>query len=124
MLKIRQEQMDVLAQIPRQEFLRKMLVYMNDHFPDECEQIGAASLEKFIQEGIAKAEGYGIESLADVAQFLALQGMFGVEFDRQHGWAREILANSSVTLGSAKIMLLNKAAVENLPQTTLAAHNY
>ena len=114
MLKLRAEQMQALAQVPRREYQKKMVAHAQKFFPDECAKIGAPNLEKFVQNGIAKADGYGIEDRPDVAKFLNLQFVFGPEFDRKCAWASEILGNDSITSGAAKVTLLSEAAMEEL----------
>jgi len=114
MLKLRVEQMQVLAQVPQREYLKNMVAHALKFFPDECAKIGAPNLKKFVQDGIAKADKYGIEDRADVAKFLNLQFVFGPEFDLERVWASEVLGNASITSGSAKAMLLNDSAMEDL----------
>jgi hypothetical protein len=116
MLKLRVEQMQVLAQVPQREYQKNMMLHAQKFFPEECTKIGALNLEKFIQDGIAKADGYGIDDRADVAKFLNLQFVFGPEFDHECAWASEVLGNVSITSGAAKVMLLNEAAMDELRQ--------
>jgi hypothetical protein len=119
MLKIRQEQIGVLAQRPQREFQKKMVAHAQQLFPDECKKIGALNLEKFVQDGLAKAEGYGIEDRTDVAKFINLHVVFGAGFDHTCVWASEILNNASITSGAARVAHLNDAAMHELQRQKL-----
>ncbi len=117
MLRMRREQMEVLAQVPQREYLKQMVEHAKQFFPGECKKIGAQNLEKFIQDGIAKANSYGIEGRSDMAQFLDLKFAFGAQFDQSCVWAREILENPSLTSGTAKVTLLTDAGMEELQRS-------
>ncbi|HEY3442957.1 MAG TPA: hypothetical protein VGK29_19510 [Paludibaculum sp.] len=92
MLMIRKAQMYTLGLESRRDFARRAAAHLCASIA-ECAAMPADDLRKFVDDGIARAERYGIESEQEVCKFLNLQVVFGPGFDTELAWARKTLAS-------------------------------
>ena len=93
MLKIRGEQMDVMAQAAMRGFEQRVAQHLNEHFPEECRRAGPERIAAAIRQGVARAARYGITSELDVVRYLDLSVVLGLDFDsgKRYPWAQQIL---------------------------------
>ena len=91
MLMIRKAQMHTLGLARRKDFARRAGAHLCASFA-ECAAMPAEELRKFVEEGMASASRYGIESEQEVCKFLNLQVVSGPGFDTELAWARKTLA--------------------------------
>lgn len=97
---IRSEQMNHFELIERDKFVRLVAEHLGACFPEEVRLIGDnASLSKFITDGIAKADRYGITRRRTICQYVDLTVSLGADFEQteRYGWVREILTNREQT---------------------------
>src|SRR4051812_32188106 len=107
MLIIRDNQMDAMRQEAVKGFERRMVQHLNEFFPRECRRAGDERVRAAISQGIARAAKYAITSEIDVARYIDLSVVLGLDFDagKRHPWAAEILKNSNLKPG-AKLQLI------------------
>jgi len=103
MFKIKRDQMNVLRQAGLEGFVEKMREHLSDTFPRETRELGQKALEETIWYGIGRAETHEVTSERDVCLYLGLMLVFGRDFDREHAFAREILADKSVPRPSERM---------------------
>ena len=94
MLIIRDEQMEALRLAAMKSFEQRMVRHLNEHFPEECRRAGAERIRGAISQGVYRAGQYGIVSERDVARYIDLSVVLGLDFDsgKRYPWAKEILA--------------------------------
>jgi hypothetical protein len=102
MLIIRKVQDEQLSQVTRTEFEDRMILHINKHFPTHYEALGEGNCRELIRNGIVRAEQYEITSEIDVARYIDLSVVLGLDFDsdQRHPWAAEILNNPSLKSGA------------------------
>lgn len=91
MLMIRKAQMHTLGLERRKDFARRAAAHLGASFA-ECAAMPPEELRTFVENGMAQAARYGIESEQEVCKFLNLQAVFGPGFDTELVWARKTLA--------------------------------
>ncbi len=91
MLVIRKAQLHALGLERRRDFARRAGAHLCSGFA-KCAAMAPAELRAFVDEGIAKASRYGIETERDICKFLNLLVVFGPVFDTELSWARKTLA--------------------------------
>lgn len=114
MLRIRQTQVDALAQAQMRNFEQWMLVHLMKFFPQPCQKMGEAKALETIRHGVKRARSYGIRTQRDVCKYIDLMIVFGRDFDldTRYSWAAEVLGSSSAP--SAKVSVLLRTAKEVL----------
>jgi hypothetical protein len=123
MLKIRQEQLDVLAEIPKLEFQRQMISHVAEFFPKQSAALEPAGVLSLIKDSIMIAGSYGIEGRADVVRFINLAFLFGAGFNKKLPWANNILNSPIPSSAAMKMMNLNEAAIQHLSHGSTAHHD-
>ena len=106
MLVIRNEQLEALGDYMRSLFVESMIEHVAADFPVESEKMGDG-VRGFIERGISKAAGFGIQTESDVSRFIDLMLKFGPDFEalENMAWAVAILQDNGIS-GSAKIDLI------------------
>lgn len=94
MLIIRSSQMEVLADSLQGEFLRKCERHLSRSF-DACARMSASELRTFVEQGVARARSYGIDTERDLCRYLNLVAVLGRDFDLKLPWARKTLASGA-----------------------------
>ena len=92
MFKMRREQMDAFREEALREFEDWVAGHVERCLPERWAALGEGGVREVIRLGVERAAEYGIVAERDVCKFVDLMLVFGVDFDRERGWAREILA--------------------------------
>lgn len=82
-MKIRSEQMEMLSNIARDEFVSDLSARIEHNLSHFLEHYGIANedVNQVVLDGIAKAKTYGIERRGDVTRFVEAMIILGVDFD-------------------------------------------
>lgn len=93
MLTIRKEQMEVLGQEMREDYIRATLRNLVELFPDVPAVRDEALMRDLIEFGIARAEEYGITRSREVSLFIFLVQDLGRDFEKrpENVWIDELL---------------------------------
>src|SRR5262249_24775585 len=107
MLIIRDNQMETLKQEAVKSFEQRMVTHLNEFFPQECRRVGEQRVRAAIQQGIGRAAIYGITSEIDVARYIDLSVVLGLDFDagKRQPWVPQILKNPNLR-PDAKVQLI------------------
>jgi hypothetical protein len=89
--KVRREQMEAYREAAVRDFEGRMVEHVARCFPDHFATLGEDGLRQVIRAGVQRAGAHGVVAARDVCKFIDLMLVFGEEFDRERGWAREIL---------------------------------
>lgn len=84
--------------------------HLMQYFPEQCRQLGTAGLHQAIDYGINRAAAHGFSLESNVCVFLDLLFTFGLEFDTQVPWAKEILDDATLDETQKAEKLFQKAA--------------
>lgn len=109
MIQIRADQLRTLARAGREPFVRKLLRHLRKLFPETLNARADAELREWIQDGVERAEAYGMSMEYDVARFVEYMVYLGPDFDKSVPWAAQILA-SAHTPGTLKMDLIDHFA--------------
>jgi hypothetical protein len=92
-MRIRDEQIDTLKQVPLRVFEDEMVVHLAEFSPPLFNAVKEDQLRKVIRFGMTQAETYGITFRGPIRLYLELMLLFGSHFDTdpQYPWAGEIL---------------------------------
>ena len=95
MLTIRKEQTETFSNNAQKNFECRMVTHLKRVFPDQCSAMEDAGIRQIIQTGIEKAAKYGVQAEYDVARYIDLMFVFGIEFDKspEYPWASRILTS-------------------------------
>lgn len=98
MLKIRQEQMDVLDACMLEGFIEETIVHLRQVFRETCGKESDEDLRKRVEEGIAEAALYDITSEREVVLFIDLMVDLGPGFQKQEPnlWMEGILTDETL----------------------------
>jgi len=96
MIKLREAQVLALIKAASGPFIRRLEADLRELFPERFSELGTNGTRAAIESGIEKARGYGMTREKEIAQFVGLMFMLGLEFDRDPDflWAQRILRNS------------------------------
>lgn len=77
----------------RERFVREMIVYLKEVYPDETKKLGDGKLREIIATGIDKSKSYDILLERDVARYIEFMIAIAPDFDvsPKTPWAKEIL---------------------------------
>jgi len=110
---IRNQQMDELGKQEAVKFEDKMVLHLNEFFPEECEEIGEQEVRESIRHGVDRAESYGLVDEQDVCTYIDVMYVFGLDFDkdRECPWAARILNDESIDDPGDRADALHEEAV-------------
>lgn len=93
MLTIRKEQMDVLGEEMREDYIRTTLRNLAELFPDDPTVRDEAVMRNLIEFGIGRAAEYGVTRSREVSLFIFLVKDLGRDFEKQpeNVWIDELL---------------------------------
>lgn len=117
MLRIRTEQLDALRAPALDDFIDEMMLHVHEYFPKESMAIGLEAVRARIEDGIARAEAYGVTSPRGVSKFINMMMAFGPDFDARPDtapWVVPILTDPAVPDGTARMDLLSEKALSIL----------
>ena len=102
MLVIRAEQLRVLGELVRSQFVARLAVYVRQQRPDACARLSDGDLEALVTQGVERAASYGFTAESDASRFVLTLFILGMDFqsDPRHAWARSILDPHSGRLPS------------------------
>jgi hypothetical protein len=89
--KVRREQMEAYREAALRDFEGRVVEHVARCFPDRLATLGEDGLRRMIRAGVERAGVHGVVAARDVCKFIDLMLVFGVNFDREREWAREIL---------------------------------
>lgn len=94
-LVIRNAQMQALARPQLEAFTRRMVDHVRRVFSERAAPMTDEQIRSQVQDGIERAEAYGIRREADVALFIDILFGIGPDFDDRPecAWIRTILEN-------------------------------
>ena len=96
MLRIRNEQMRILAQPFVEQFADRVADHLCTEFPSRASALGRKGVEEIVRAGIAGATRVGIETEREIVLFVCLGVVAGLSFpDRP--WAQPVLADTRLT---------------------------
>ena len=86
----------------RERFVREMMVYLKEVYPDETKKLGDAKLRELVETGIDKSKGYNIVLERDVARYIEFMIAIAPNFDdsKETPWAKPILSERRSTAPS------------------------
>jgi hypothetical protein len=118
MLKIREAQMEALAQTLLDTFETNALAHVRDLFPEDCTELGEAQIRARIRNGISRGRSYGLEGEDDLLTLIEHMFILGPEFDRaaEYGWARDVLTSREFA-SATKADLLVRLTIKHLGST-------
>ena len=111
MLRIRREQMQILA---RENLTATLLEHARRAAPEVCAQTSQEHLNAIVAYCIRRCGHYEISRDYDILRYLNLMLVFGVTFDRDQTWAAEPLAFSNP---EARMELLMDQALRQIPDS-------
>lgn len=115
--------MEALSAYMLRRFEDRMTRHIATAFPEKFQEFGEEGTRKLILEGIAKAEGYGIQAERNVALFIDLMVAIGPDFDlnREFSWMQPILCHperhENIRLNMIYSQMKQKAPHIKLPVT-------
>jgi hypothetical protein len=112
MLKIRKEQREALGKVMLDQFAGEMVGHLRKFFPAQCDSLGEAGLDEFIQYGISRAASYEIKKHRDICRFVDMMFVFGRDFDTNPKvpWASRILNDPAIVDPDTRIDRLYEEA--------------
>lgn len=95
MLKIRQQQWNLLSQLARAQFEESTLQHLRTYWPARCDELQEAGVRASIQEGVLRAKQYGLVTEFDILRYINHMYALGFDFDRNNAypWVLEILTS-------------------------------
>lgn len=106
MLKINQQQIDSLGVARLADFERRMVMHVQQYFPALVGKIGEGRILEGLRAVMERAREYGLVSEKQICLFFDLVLIFGWDFDRRLGWARQILTETGFGAPDIRISLL------------------
>ncbi len=108
-LHIRETQMRALREITT---IYSVEGGLRRHFPDQCQDLGPARLQRFVENSIDTARVLGFDPEQYLA-FASLQMVFGERFweEEEHRWAKEILEDRFLWTPKHRMHELRQAAI-------------
>jgi hypothetical protein len=109
-LKIREEQMQVLMENAKNSFIKDMVLHLQNNFARELagHDVTANEVEGLVRSGIDQARDYGIEARSDVQSYLEFMALLGPSFDKDDDrpWIGKALEDPALN-GHEKIQAIS-----------------
>jgi hypothetical protein len=115
MLRILEEQMEALGQRSLREFVARMATYLREAFPRETRSLEGPALDAWVERGVARAAGLGVDTEPEVAQVLLLSLCLGEDAVERLPWFREALARPGLVAPGKVRALVRAAGAEGVP---------
>lgn len=118
-MRIRSEQISVLADDVRRRFIEEMLVHLRGFAPRHCQVIGDNAVREVIRLGMERAGARGFTKRGPVRYYIELMFNLGSYFDTdpQFPWVAAALATPGVTDEIDRAEILFDAAAEYIRVT-------
>lgn len=118
MLTIRDQQLLVLENLPRDEFETQLMRHLSRFYPRECRLAGSEQMRRFVAAGVGRAARYGFRSRREATLYVTLMVMLGSEFDEdpQIPWAKHELQEGDISDPGSLIEAVFDRSVEYLGQ--------
>ena len=99
MLTIRPEQLEVLADASREEFVCRMEQHVREHFAPVVASLTKEQLREVIARNRNRAESYGLKSELGICSYLNVVFTLGEDFEdqREYPWAKTLLSEATAT---------------------------
>lgn len=111
MLKITQEQLDMMGAYKLPEFYQQVIDYIKTEFPDfYAEQ--EDDLTPWVTQNYQKAKSYNIDSIKNHIKYTNYCCIFGQDFDEKYLFAKQILSSGQNT--NVKMAELKNAFLQEL----------
>jgi len=114
MLTVRKQQADALAQVRGASFEDRMVAHLNRCVPEVTEPIGEPGTREVIRYGVTRARAHGFITELQLCRYIDLMCFFGVDFDSDLEWARNVLAQAEPREPEARMRRLQAAARSEL----------
>jgi hypothetical protein len=95
MLRVRKEQIDILAEAALEAYEDDMLAHVEKFFPNHVRVAGEPVIRAVIRFGMKRAAAYGFDTDRNVSLYITTMFMLGSRFDEDvmYPWAQEILTD-------------------------------
>jgi hypothetical protein len=112
MLKIQQDQIDRMRQGRREQFASKIAEYIARELPDVRASLGEPGLLAAVQAGVTRAVAYLFETHRDVALYVIMTFLTGVDMDKDPllPWVHTLLTNEKLS-PSDRVMALSQRSL-------------
>ena len=107
-MKVRQVQVEVLAQRSATEFVARLETFLREHF-QEVDDTPRDELREEIARQVANAGVYGMETEAQIANYVTCAWLLGPGFDRDVDIVRKVLASPIYSAERKSEWLIKKA---------------
>jgi hypothetical protein len=96
---IKLKQLDALTEIRLDAFKKRLEEHLVKHFEQIINKLTKEQLEYFIDEGIKRAEEYGLKTEYQIMVYFNVMLTLGVDFekDENYEWAADILEDDELT---------------------------
>jgi hypothetical protein len=91
-LKIREDQMDALAESQAELFDERLARFLRGQFPEAADE-PPEELRAAVREQVMKAEGYGLTTERQAAVYVTCAWLLGLDFDADFPAALDMLAS-------------------------------
>lgn len=93
MFKIRQQVLDALASVAVKVFEDRMVAYLSGAFPNEAAARGEAEVRSIVEQGVGRAEAYGLVTEHDICCYVEVMWLLGRHFDTdpRYAFATDVL---------------------------------
>ncbi|MCK4857938.1 MAG: DUF4123 domain-containing protein [candidate division Zixibacteria bacterium] len=110
---IRDPQMASFTEASIKDFENRMVVHLNEFFPEQCEALGEPKTREAIRYGIKRAATYGIDTERNVCKYTDIMFAYGRDFDKnpELPWAAEVLNSSKYADQTTRIEELHRKSV-------------
>ena len=97
MLTIREEQMEALAEVQQERFLKEVLAFAEETWPEELQSLGEDGVREMAADAIDRCRAFGIETEYHVLRFINIMFALGEDFDdgEDYPWSVDILEDES-----------------------------
>ncbi|MDQ2899899.1 MAG: hypothetical protein M3Y07_08880 [Acidobacteriota bacterium] len=114
-MKIRNEQQNAFSAGAIEDFISRMIVHLNECFPEHCEALGDGKTREAVEFGIDRASAHGFIAERDVCKYIDLMFVFGRDFDKDESlrWAESSLRDTDWSDPGGRIDHLYDAAMEH-----------
>lgn len=117
---IRKKQIEAFSQAAVKGFEDRMVARLYKGYPEQCQELGKASLGELIKYGIKRAAKYDMKTEYAVEKYIELMVIFGRDFDAntELPWAGQILSDKTFKNSKVKADHLYDTAMNHVDQSS------